>query len=57
MIEKNSKIYIAGHNGLVGSAVYDLLLRQGYKNILCKRKKELDLRDEKKVDIFFKNKS
>ena len=54
MIEKNSKIYIAGHNGLVGSAVYDLLLRQGYKNILCKRKKELDLTDEKKVDFFFK---
>lgn len=54
MIKKNSKIYIAGHNGLVGSAVYDLLLRQGYKNILCKRKKELDLTDEKKVDFFFK---
>jgi GDP-L-fucose synthase len=54
VIKKNSKIYIAGHNGLVGSAVYDLLLRQGYKNILCKRKKELDLTDEKKVDFFFK---
>ena len=54
MLKKNSKIYIAGHNGLVGSSVYNLLLRHGYKNILCKRKRELDLTDEKKVDIFFK---
>lgn len=54
MIKKNSKIYIAGHNGLVGSSVHDLLLRHGYKNILCKRKKELNLTDEKKVDFFFK---
>ena len=54
MLKKNSKIYLAGHNGLVGSSVHNLLLRDGYKNILCKRKKELDLTDEKKVDIFFK---
>ena len=54
MLKKNSKIYIAGHNGLVGSSVYNLLLSCGYKNILCKRKRELDLTDEKKVDIFFK---
>jgi len=54
MLKKQSKIYIAGHNGLVGSSVRNLLLRYGYKNILCKRKKELDLTDEKKVDIFFK---
>ena len=54
MLKKNSKIYIAGHNGLVGSSVYNLLLRHGYKNLLCKRKRELDLTDEKKVDIFFK---
>jgi GDP-L-fucose synthase len=54
MLKKNSKIYIAGHNGLVGSSVHNLLLRYGYKNILCKRRNELDLTDEKKVDIFFK---
>jgi GDP-L-fucose synthase len=54
MLKKKSKIYIAGHNGLVGSSVHNLLLRYGYKNILYKRKKELDLTDEKKVDIFFK---
>jgi len=55
MLKKKSKIYIAGHNGLVGTSVHNLLLRHGYKNILYKRKKELDLTDEKKVDIFFKN--
>ena len=54
MLKKNSKIYIAGHNGLVGSSVYNLLLKHGYQNILCKRKRQLDLTDEKKVDIFFK---
>jgi GDP-L-fucose synthase len=54
MLKKNSKIYIAGHNGLVGSSVYNLLFSCGYKNILCKRRRELDLTDEKKVDIFFK---
>ena len=54
MLKKNSKIFIAGHNGLVGSSVYNLLLRHGYKNILCKRKRELNLTDEKKVDVFFK---
>ena len=54
MLKKKSKIYIAGHNGLVGSSVHNLFLRYGYKNLLYKRKKELDLTDEKKVDIFFK---
>ena len=53
MLKKNSKIYLAGHNGLVGSSVHNLLLRHGYKNILCKRKKELDLTDEKKGRYFF----
>ncbi len=54
MINKNSKIYIAGHRGLVGSSVYKLLVDKGYKNIIFKKKKQLDLRDEKKVEIFFK---
>ena len=54
MLKKKSKIYIAGHNGLVGSSVHNLLLRHDYKNLLYKRRKELDLTDEKKVDIFFK---
>ena len=56
MLNKKSKIYIAGHNGLVGRAIYKLLVNHGYKNILCKRKKELNLIDEKKVDHFFKQK-
>ena len=54
MLNKSSKIYIPGHNGLVGKAIYDLLLNQGYKNILFKRKKELNLTNEEKVDKFFK---
>lgn len=54
MLNKSSKIYIPGHNGLVGKAIYDLLLKQGYKNLLFKRKKELNLTNEEKVDKFFK---
>ena len=54
MFNTSSKIYIPGHNGLVGKSVCNLLLGHGYKNLLCKRKKELDLTDEKKIDSFFK---
>tara|TARA_B100000787_G_scaffold169167_1_gene159605 strand:- start:1393 stop:2337 length:945 start_codon:yes stop_codon:yes gene_type:complete len=57
MIKKSSKIYIAGHNGLVGSAIHNLLVNSGYKKILYKNRKELDLTNLKKVDSFFnKNK-
>ena len=54
MINKNSKIYIAGHNGLVGRSIHHLLIDKGYKNIVFKKRKDLDLRNQKKVDIFFK---
>ena len=54
MIKKNSKIYIAGHNGLVGSALCSLLSNSGYKKILYKSSKELNLTNFKKVDNFFK---
>jgi len=54
MIKKISKIYIAGHNGLVGSALHNLLSNSGYKKILYKNSKELDLTNFKKVDNFFK---
>jgi len=54
-MNKNSRIFIAGHQGLVGSAVYKNLLNKGYKKIICKTKKELDLGDSQKVNIFFKN--
>ena len=55
-MNKNSRIFIAGHNGLVGSAVYRNLLEKGYKNLVIVSKKKLDLSDSKKVDIFFKKK-
>ena len=48
MISKNSKIYVAGHKGLVGSAVLRRLKAQGFKNILTASRKKLDLKDQKK---------
>lgn len=52
-MEKNSRIYVAGHNGLVGSAIVNNLKRKGYKNILCKDFSELDLRNLMAVKSFF----
>ena len=49
MIDKNSKIFIAGHKGMVGSAILRKLKAYGYKKILTIDKKKLDLRDQKKV--------
>ena len=54
MITKNSKIFIAGHNGLVGSAILRRLIFLGYKNILIVDKKKLDLTNQKKVFLFLK---
>ena len=54
MIAKSSPIYISGHKGLVGSAVLKQLKLLGYKNIICKTRKELDLRNQQKVFSFFK---
>lgn len=54
MINKNSVIFVTGHKGLVGSSVVRRLNFFGYKNILVAKKKTLDLRDQAKVDIFFK---
>lgn len=45
MLEKNSKIYIAGHHGLVGSAIWNNLLSRGYTNLVGRTHKELDLTD------------
>jgi len=56
MINKNSKIFIAGHNGLVGNAVYRNLKLKNYKNILVQNKSSLNLLDKKKVDLYFKKK-
>lgn len=55
-MNKNSHIFIAGHKGLVGSAVYTNLINKGYKNLHVISKKELDLKDLKKVNAYFKKK-
>ena len=55
-MKKNSVIFLAGHNGLVGSAVFKKLKRNNYKNIITIDRKKLDLRDYKKLSLFFKNK-
>lgn len=50
----NDKIYIAGHNGLVGSAIFRLLQKQGFNNILTRSRDELNLTNQKQVNNFFK---
>lgn len=52
-MEKNSKIYVAGHRGLVGSAIKRSLEAKGYTNIIGRSHAELDLTDAKAVDDFF----
>ncbi len=52
-MEKDSKIYVAGHRGMVGSAIVRELLRQGYTNIITRTHKQLDLIDQKAVADFF----
>lgn len=53
MILKNSKIYIAGHNGMVGSAIWRALTSKGYSNLIGKSSKELDLKNQQAVIDFF----
>lgn len=53
MIEKNAKIYIAGHRGLVGSAILKSLEDRGYSNFVLRTHKELDLMDQAAVATFF----
>jgi GDP-L-fucose synthase len=55
MIDKNSKIYIAGHLGMVGSSCWRLLNSLGYSNLVGKSSKELDLRNQLEVENFFKS--
>lgn len=52
-MEKSAKIYIAGHKGMVGSAIFRKLIEKGYENIITRSSKELDLRDQKAVTDFF----
>ena len=53
MLDKNSKIYVAGHHGLVGSAIWNNLLQRGYTNLVGRSHKELDLTDQNAVKKFF----
>ena len=54
---KNSdRVFVAGHNGLVGSAVINLLKKKGFKNLITVEKKKLDLRDYHAVEKYFKKK-
>ena len=57
MMEKNAKIYVAGHRGMVGSAIVRELKRQGYTNIVTRTHKELDLIRQDAVEAFLQRKS
>ncbi len=52
-MNKNAKIYIAGHRGMVGSAIVKLLTEEGYENIVTKTHRELDLTRQAAVEKFF----
>jgi len=53
MMEQTDKIYVAGHQGMVGSAVLRLLTERGYRNLVLKTRQELDLCDQRSVSAFF----
>ena len=52
-MQYSDKIYIAGHNGLMGSAINRLLIAKGFTNIITHRSAELDLRKQVEVQAFF----
>lgn len=52
-MEKNSKVYIAGHRGMVGSAIFRKLKGEGFTNLITRTSKELDLRNQQQVTDFF----
>lgn len=52
-MEQNARIYVAGHRGLVGSAIVRNLISKGYTNILCRTHQELELTDQAAVKRFF----
>ncbi len=53
VVEKSSRVYIAGYTGLVGSAIINVLIKEGYCNVITKSSKELDLRVQSEVADFF----
>ncbi len=55
-MKKTDNIFIAGHNGLVGSSIVKILKKEGYKNILTVRRNKLDLRNHNQVMKYFNNK-
>ena len=56
MINIKSKVFIAGHNGMLGSSIFRKLKKKGYQNIITVNKKKLDLRNQNAVEKFFKKK-
>ena len=54
MISKNARIYVAGHRGMVGSAILRQLTQQGYPHLITSTHSELDLIDQRAVEAFFK---
>ena len=52
-MEVDARIYVAGHRGMVGSALVRRLQAKGYRNLLCRTSQELDLRDSRQVEQFF----
>ena len=55
-MKKDAMIYIAGHRGLVGSAILRRLNQSGYENLITRTSRELDLRNQAEVDRFFARK-
>lgn len=53
-MEKNARIYIAGHKGLVGSAILESFRQKGYSNFILKSLEEADLRDQQQTDVLFR---
>ncbi|PSL06609.1 GDP-L-fucose synthase family protein [Cecembia rubra] len=53
MLSKETKIYVAGHRGMVGSAIFRLLVKNGYRNVIGLESSELDLRNQQDVNVFF----
>ena len=54
MLTKKTKIFLAGHNGMVGSAILNKLKKRGFKNIKYQNSNQLNLLDQKKVNLFLK---
>ena len=53
-LSKNSKIFLAGHNGMVGSSILKVLKKKKYKNIITQKKNKLDLTNQKKTEDYLK---